>query len=224
MRNSRSLPSSAARAAWNDGVQSSRMKRSPGSFWKGRTRYRARRKMDSTKATAMRSFASYRSMAPVPFEQEPRQTGPAAKSRCFATFLRRPALGECQRAQEPSESGQMVNASAASKPGRALLLEGRHALGVVGRLADDRHVRRDEVEVRTEIELEALVHEALDHPDRHLGAVRDLVSEGVGRLPQLGGRHDPVDDAQPQRLRCLDEVRGPQQLESLGGTDQARPE
>src|SRR5207253_8808188 len=67
--------------------------------------------------------------------------------------------GRCQRGGPLSRNGHSVSGSTAAEPGGALLLEGGHALRVVGRLADDRHVRGHEVEVRTQVELEALVHE-----------------------------------------------------------------
>src|SRR6266536_1778815 len=57
---------------------------------------------------------------------------------------------------------------------RALLLERGDALGVIGRLAHDRHVRGHQVEMGAQVELQALVDEPLDHPDRNLRTVRDL--------------------------------------------------
>ena len=55
-----------------------------------------------------------------------------------------------------------------------LLLEGGHALRVIGRLTHDGHVGGHEVQVRPEIETKALVDEPLDHPDRDLGSLGDL--------------------------------------------------
>src|SRR4030095_66138 len=87
---------------------------------------------------------------------------PASQGRHRADRVR---PGTLRHARAPSDAAELR---------RALLLERRHALGVIGGLTHDSHVRGHEVEVRAQVELEALVDEPLDHAYRDLRALGDM--------------------------------------------------
>ena len=78
--------------------------------------------------------------------------------------------------------------------------------------------------MRSEVEPQALVDEALDHAHRDLRAVGNLPRQGVGDLPQLRVRHHALHDTEPMGFGRLDEIGGPQELERLRGADEARQE
>src|SRR4051794_8496004 len=81
-----------------------------------------------------------------------------------------------------------------------LLDEGPRALAVVFGLADEAHVRGDQVEVGAEVLAQSLVNGALGGANCQARPAGDAPSELVDGCQQLVGWHDAVDHPDPFSL------------------------